>query len=126
MMKRASDEASTRRLFEDGAGSIRARLRVFWPGGEASYWLGAAASVTVGRSSDCDVVVDHASVSRKHVLVRGGCPASVEDLDSVNGTRVRGARIASGADVPVFPGDVVEVGSAILVVQQPSGEAPRA
>lgn len=50
----------------------------------------------VGRSSGCDLVVPHASVSRKHaeIQVLGGC-VTVVDLDSHNGTFIDDARIQS-------------------------------
>jgi DNA-binding CsgD family transcriptional regulator len=54
----------------------------------------------VGRSSGCDLVVPHASVSRRHaeIQVLGEC-VTVVDLDSRNGTYVDDARIQSSAVV---------------------------
>jgi len=48
-------------------------------------------TVTIGRSSDCDVVLERADVSRRHVELRRGIVA--EDLGSRNGTQVDGQRI---------------------------------
>ncbi len=52
---------------------------------------------TVGRSSDCDLVLRHASVSRRHarIQVLGEC-VSVVDLKSHNGTYIDDQRIESG------------------------------
>lgn len=64
----------------------------------------------VGRSPDCDLELDDASVSRLHarfVLRDGGLV--VEDLGSRNGIRVNGERIDS--ESPVKKGDSVEIGS---------------
>jgi pSer/pThr/pTyr-binding forkhead associated (FHA) protein len=51
----------------------------------------------VGRSSGCDLVVRHASVSRRHaeIQVLGEC-VTVVDLESRNGTYIDGQRIESG------------------------------
>lgn len=50
---------------------------------------------SVGRSSDCDLVVSDGQPSRQHakITVEGGA-VFVEDLDSTNGTYVNGARIS--------------------------------
>jgi DNA-binding CsgD family transcriptional regulator len=52
----------------------------------------------VGRSSGCDLVVPHVSVSRRHaeLQVLGDC-VTVVDLDSRNGTFVDDARIKSSS-----------------------------
>jgi hypothetical protein len=71
---------------------------------------------TIGRSRDCDVVLDDAGVSRRHAEIR---PASegwtVADLGSTNGVRVNGAEVR-GAHALV-PGDRVEVGSTEIVFE---------
>ena len=48
----------------------------------------------IGRSSDCEVALDVAAVSRRHaVVVRSGTDYLVEDLGSRNGTFVNGIKI---------------------------------
>ncbi|QDV73510.1 SpoIIE family protein phosphatase [Botrimarina mediterranea] len=50
---------------------------------------------TIGRSSDCEVSLDVAAVSRRHAeVIRRGADFVVEDLGSRNGTYVNGQRIA--------------------------------
>jgi GAF domain-containing protein len=50
----------------------------------------------VGRSAQCDLVVLHPSVSRHHALVTHNCGHwLVKDVQSHNGTRVNGQRIAN-------------------------------
>jgi sigma-B regulation protein RsbU (phosphoserine phosphatase) len=50
---------------------------------------------TIGRSSDCEVSLDVAAVSRRHAeVIRRGADFIVEDLGSRNGTYVNGLRIA--------------------------------
>jgi DNA-binding winged helix-turn-helix (wHTH) protein len=64
----------------------------------------------VGRDADCDVVIDHASVSRRHAIVSAqGSRVRVRDNDSKNGTYVNGSRVDLTA--PVGDGDTVKFGA---------------
>ncbi|MBX3223030.1 MAG: sigma 54-interacting transcriptional regulator [Labilithrix sp.] len=110
----SEDRTHPRPLGDSAAGE--AKLMVLWPGGWTSRSL-ADGEILVGRSQECDVRIDDASVSRKHVRVHGGSALSVEDLGSSNGTRVRGRLLAPNERVGVAPGDLVEVGNAMLMVQ---------
>ncbi len=57
---------------------------------------------SIGRSPDCDVRIDHTSVSRKHAVIwqepgtpQGGhCETYIDDLNSRNGTLVNGLSIS--------------------------------
>jgi len=70
-------------------------------------WEGDA--FTVGRSSDCDLVLGQDEVSRRHArFVRTGDRYEVHDLGSVNGTLVNGRR-AERHDLAV--GDVIAIES---------------
>lgn len=54
-------------------------------------------AVTLGRAPECDVVLEHASVSRRHVeLAHAGDHWRVRDLGSKNGVRIGGARVMEG------------------------------
>jgi DNA-binding NtrC family response regulator len=79
--------------------------------------LPASAELVIGRATDADVRVDHASVSRQHATLRVGSTLTIEDLGSANGTRVRGRAIAPNQPVEIAPGEVVDLGSVLLVVQ---------
>ena len=71
-----------------------------------------AGGATLGRSRDCDVVVDDANVSRKHAEIRPGPHGwTIADLGSTNGTRVNGRSVGGGAH-PIGPGDRLELGTA--------------
>lgn len=64
--------------------------------------------LVVGRSSDCDVVLHSAAVSRRHVRFRqAGEGACVEDLGATN-PALLGARPLEGRS-PLLPGDTVDV-----------------
>src|SRR5262249_23163830 len=79
--------------------------------------LPPGARLIAGRSQECDVRIDHASVSRRHLVVHGGPPPMVEDLGSANGTRAAGRELPPGDPIVLGPGMVVEVGSAMLTIR---------
>jgi two-component system, NtrC family, response regulator AtoC len=87
-----------------------------WPGGMVAKELPETGRLTVGRSSSCDITIDHSSVSREHARFHGGFPVEVEDLGSTNGTTVGGVRLSKGARAAVEHGRVIAVGAAVLVV----------
>jgi hypothetical protein len=75
------------------------------------------AAITFGRGQECGLRVDHRSVSRAHARFHGGAPVMVEDLESHNGTRVRGVPIHPKERVTLAPGDMLQCGEALLFLQ---------
>ena len=74
------------------------------------------ARVVLGRSRDCDVVLDDKNVSRRHAeLVRHGDGFVLRDLDSTNGSAVNGRRVRQ-ADVKA--GDLISLGTVTLRLEQ--------
>ena len=71
-----------------------------------------AASLLIGRSSACQLVLADDTVSRRHAELRveDGCWV-LRDLGSSNGTWVNGRRVV---EVEVRPGDVVQLGASAL------------
>jgi hypothetical protein len=68
---------------------------------------------TIGRSRECEVVVDDANVSRRHAELRPrGAAWVLTDLGSTNGTRLDGRRIERPE--PLEPGDRIEVGASVI------------
>ena len=104
----------------DASTTPRERLLVFWDGGFATHTLPASGKVTIGRLQECEIWVDHPSVSRKHAELLLGPQLRVVDLGSFNGTRVGGVRIAPNEPTVVPPRSVVEIGSTFVVVESPA------
>ncbi len=75
--------------------------------------------IVIGRGGDCDVVIDHRSLSRRHAILRSGVPVTVEDLGSTNGTRVNGELRRGGPPVAMHAGDGFHIGpfSFVLVAR---------
>jgi len=69
-----------------------------------------------GRDAECSLVIDGTTVSRRHarITVAHGA-ATVEDLDSTNGTHVNGTRIS--APTRLAPGDEFALGSEVLRIR---------
>ncbi|HXY96907.1 MAG TPA: FHA domain-containing protein [Steroidobacteraceae bacterium] len=76
-----------------------------------------------GRDAECSLIVDGTTVSRRHarITVAHGT-ATIEDLDSTNGTFVNAARIS--APTRLVPGDEFALGSEVLRVRSRSASAP--
>jgi FhaA, N-terminal domain/FHA domain len=87
-------------------------------------WSGGTVTIegrvaVIGRSSDCDVRVDDANVSRRHAEVRRiGDGYSLVDLGSTNGTEVNGQRIQETA---LMNGDVISVGTTRITFERRLG-----
>jgi hypothetical protein len=71
---------------------------------------------TIGRSRDCDIVLEDAGASRRHAEISPqGEGWALRDLNSTNGVRVNG-RPAHGAQ-PLRQGDRIEIGSTEIVFE---------
>ncbi len=74
-------------------------------------------TTVLGRHADCDVVLDHRDVSRRHARISAASRAhELEDLGSTNGTAVNGEALdpGTGGRVVLSHGDRVELGPLIL------------
>ena len=70
---------------------------------------------TIGRSDDCDLVIDDSYASQSHArLYRSDAQVLLEDLGSTNGTYLNRQRVSSPAAVRL--GDFVQVGSTTFEV----------
>lgn len=84
------------------------------------FRLGAEGT-TIGRDSQCDLILDDDAVSRQHAKVRvekngaGEAQFFIYDLATSNGTRVQGEQIVKA---PLSDGDLIEIGRTKLVFKQ--------
>jgi FHA domain-containing protein len=87
-------------------------------------WDGSAVEIeervtVIGRSSECDITLDDANVSRRHAEVRRiGEGYSLFDLGSTNGTLVNGQSVQETA---LMNGDVIEVGTTRITFERRIG-----
>jgi predicted component of type VI protein secretion system len=77
----------------------------------------------VGRREDCDVLLDHKSVSKLHcVIVKTDGLLLLRDLGSTNGTRVNGQRVRRAA---LLPNDQLHIASLRFKIQFSSDQEMR-
>jgi two-component system response regulator AtoC len=77
----------------------------------------ADSTMTVGRSPECDVQLDHSALSRRHFSVHEGRPARVTDLGSANGTRASGVQLPAHQPRPIELGHLIEAGGILFMLR---------
>ena len=88
----------------------RPRCWIIWESGQVALEEGEH---LLGRDRDVAVWLESPSVSRHHARIRvKGVEATIEDLESKNGTYLRGERVA--APSPLTDGDELRLGSVPL------------
>jgi hypothetical protein len=90
-----------------GAGTGRRRAIVVVDG---KRLLVPPQGALIGRSRECDIVIDDTNVSRRHAEISpGGSGWRVQDLGSTNGVRVNGRQV--DGPHPLESGDRIELGT---------------
>jgi two-component system response regulator AtoC len=92
-----------------------------------TYNLPASGTLTIGRGESNAVRVDDPLASRAHARLHvrvEGEGMLLEDLGSINGTRVKEQAVPRGQQVAVSAGDTIQIGSSVLIVQHRSKRAP--
>ncbi len=114
-----ASETDVRRRGERREPSTLCKLLLVVANGDlALVRVNHGSSVVFGRKFPSDFSLDSASVSRQHArFTFDDQGLLIEDLDSLNGTRVRGERISS---TRLAAGDVVEIGDARLLFFEPA------
>lgn len=94
-------------------------LRVMGHDFLATYRLDLGRSLVVGRAREADVCIEHSQVSRRHLLLHidPSGPVRADDLGSSNGTTIQGRRLTPGEPVEICAGDLVRIGSLVLLFQ---------
>ena len=78
--------------------------------------LVAPKGAVIGRSRDCEIVLDDAGVSRHHAEIRPSSDGwTIADLSSTNGVRLNGHAIQGAC--PLQLGDRVELGATVMVFE---------
>jgi hypothetical protein len=79
------------------------------------------AEVKIGRAPESDLVVDDATLSREHLVLRRGPLGrwTARDAGSRNGTKVDGAPAVMST--PLVPGSVIEAGAVRLTFYDAAG-----
>src|SRR5687768_8519962 len=73
--------------------------------------LPTSGEVTVGRSSQCTIRIDHPSMSRRHLdLVLSESSIRIVDQGSANGTTLRGAQLPAAVAVEVGANEEIVAG----------------
>src|SRR5258708_4035140 len=92
------------------------RIDVYWPDGPIESYQLIKPSIGVGRSPGNDIVLDTTAVSRYHIsLALKDQQIVLEDLDSVNGTYVDGARVKPREPLVLRGGEEIQLGDVRLV-----------
>lgn len=105
-----SGSAETERARPGGMPRAGFAYRLFWGPREIALEEG---ETILGRDPDATAFIDHTSVSRRHArIVISGESAKVEDLQSKNGTFVRGKKLRTPA--LLTDGDEVKLGSVTM------------
>jgi pSer/pThr/pTyr-binding forkhead associated (FHA) protein len=88
--------------------------------GQGQEFVLAGARVVLGRGEECEVSINHPSVSRVHAEIRkvGDGHYELVDLGSANGVRVNGVELPSSM---LDARDVIELGD-VLLKYVPAGE----
>ena len=101
-------------------------LLTVYRGRAETFPLPAEGELTIGRDDSAELKIDLPNVSRQHARLHLGEAIYIEDLGSANGTRLREQRLDSHVKVPVEVGQVIEVDTALLIVQSVlSSRVPR-
>ena len=78
--------------------------------------------IVIGRDPQCDIVINHRTLSRRHARLHMGPPVTIEDLGSTNGLRVARETYRGGQPVPIQPGESFHIGPFSFVFVQRSQE----
>jgi two-component system, NtrC family, response regulator AtoC len=95
-------------------------LLVIGPDVLANHPLPATGILAIGRAENADVRLTDPLASRMHARlhVGQGGTLEIEDLGSINQTRIREVALSPGERIAIAPGEAVTIGSTVLMVQE--------
>ncbi|HEY2901302.1 MAG TPA: sigma 54-interacting transcriptional regulator [Polyangia bacterium] len=105
-----------------GADALGAFLLVVGRDSYSTYNLPQNGTLTIGRGDSNEVRIDDPLASRNHarLYVDLGAGMYLEDLGSVNGTRIKDQPVQRNERVPVSAGDTIMIGTSVLIIQHRS------
>src|SRR3954468_5004711 len=120
-------ETAKARPSEGGSDNAGAFLLVVGRDAYATYDLPASGALTIGRGETNAVRVDDPLAPRAHAClhVQVGEAMYLEDVGSVNGTRVKDRTVTPGEQVRIAIGETIQIGSTVLIVQRRAAHADR-
>ena len=111
---------------EESVLEIIAVLQAQCAGGGADAHALTRSTVNLGRTADNDIILDDPQVSGRHARITfQGAAATLMDLGSLNGTRLKGQSIPPRAPLPLGPGDVFQIGPFSFCLQPADERALR-
>ena len=107
---------------EGSVPTVGAFLLVVGRDSYGTYNLPENGSLTIGRGETNEVRIDDPLASRNHarLYVNVGEGMFLEDLGSINGTRVKDLLVKPGDRVAVAAGETISIGSSVLIIQRRS------
>ncbi len=97
-------------------GPLAWSLLIAGEGGLRRVLLDPERLVLIGRDADCQIVLNHPSISKQHASIELGEQLILRDLGSKNGTKVAGKCVQKSA--ALVPGEVIEIGPYTLVLSR--------
>jgi DNA-binding NtrC family response regulator len=122
-MARALEGFDEPTITERSGAEVQRYAYVVWDGGARRYPLPPNATLRIGRAEGADIRIPHPSVSRQHAELVTGEVIEVLDVGSSNGTRIDGVALEPQVRAVLTVGRAVEIGSALLVVQEAAAES---
>ena len=114
-----SDLPTTALIARPADGGPRRSLRIFGDGIYVVVPLPETGALTIGRSAECDVVVNERSISRRHATLHIGAELEIEDTGSANGIRVGRRTLGAGEVARFAHGEIVQIGALFAAVELP-------
>lgn len=105
----------TKRTARAAAAALPTTLRIT-RGKQAGLTMTLGDQLKIGRSADCQLILDDDYVSTRHARIyRSGDGYLVEDLGSTNGTYLNNERLSS--PLRFTPADTLRIGRTLLTVE---------
>ncbi len=108
---------------QSGAAAKRVLL-VMSQSGVFTRELPSQGEIAIGRGVECELRIEDIKASRKHAIVRVGERCTIEDAGSTNGTRLGDRVLAPREPVDLRPGEMVSIGTTVIVLQSAAEHAP--